>query len=304
MNDTADFINALNYWFTFITTIILTAVGFIGNTMTILFILRPEIRNISLFRYILVTMINDCLILVSMWFFMFPEIFMFNTESCKLTTFWCILVFKFSGWIVVVSLVDRLLSVKFPTKFKFRNQLKYQALILVIILFLLGLLTIVNFTYYDMHGLTNKNKTFCRIATPQIQFYLILFDSVIAIIIPFILMVIMSIIIGDYLIKKRKSLKMTKEFKKEIRLIKLMISMSSSFLLFNLPFYILQLTNYVISINDPSFFGSNYIFNFIKSITFQINYTYSSFGFFVCLLSNNVFRKYFYSKFNFSKRVK
>ena len=300
MNDTASFINKLNYEFTLITSIILCAAGFIGNTITFLIMMTPEMRKISLFRYIMVSMINDCLVLASMWFFTLPDIFRFSSNSCKWTSYSCMLVFKYSGWIVVLSLIDRLLSVKYPTMFKFRNELKFQAFILLTVLILIALLTIPNYTYYDMqHG--SSNKTSCTTANPQIQFYLTIFDSLIAIIIPFFVMTIITIMIGHSLIKKRKSLAITKEFKKEIRLVKLMFSMSASFLLFNLPFYIQQLIHDILSFEDSSLFVSNYIFSFSFNITNQLSYVYNSFGFFVCLFSNKVFRNYFYSKFRFLK---
>ena len=290
--------NNINHQFTLISSIVLTVVGFIGNSITIMIVARPEMRNISMFRYLLASMVNDCLVLMTMWLFNFPEIFINDSISCKWNTYLEYLNFNYSGWIVVVSLADRFITVKYPNKFLFRNQFKFQALVLLLIFFILVMLNIPFYAFYDYYS--SSNKTICRTNERETEFYVQLSSALIGVIMPFFLMIIFSFLIGRCLLKKSRNIQNRKDFKKEIRLIKLMLSISAFFLICNLPFFIQQLTHdwfFFTYVSEP--FVSDDTFNFIFNITNQLTFVYNSFGFFVCLFSNNVFRNYFFSKFSF-----
>ena len=298
--NTVEKINSLNHNFTLVTSIILTVVGLPGNSITILILSRRKMRNVSMFRYLIVSMVNDSLVLVTMWFSTLPEIFKTDVTSCKLSLYLSNLFYNCSAWIVILSLTDRLITVKCPTKFKFRSQFKFQFIILFTIFMIMTIATIPFYVYYDIH--TQFNLTNCMTRSPQTEFFVEFFGALVGVIIPFFLMIILSAAIGKQLIQRRKNIQNRKKFNKEIRLIKMMIIFSVFFLIFNLPYYIQQLIRDGLSFNDPNLFISNYIFNFIYNVTDKLCYVYNSFGFLVCLFSNNVFRKYFFSKFCFHKR--
>ena len=299
MADTFEMIDNIDYQFTLITSIILTIVGFIGNSLTVFIMAKPKMRNISMFRYLIVSMVNDCWVLVTMWFCTFSEAFQNSSISCKWTNYIEYLNYNYSGWIVVVSLADRLITVKFPYKFMFRNQLKFQVFVLLVIYIILIFLNIPFYIYYDIDDLSNQS--ICEINDPNTGFYVELSGALMGVIIPFILMLIISSLIGRFLTKKGKSIHMKKSLKKEVRLIKMMISMSIFFITCNLPFYIQQLIHDVLFFDDSKL--SNSISNFIFNITNQLTFVYNSFGFFICLFSNNVFREYFYSNFVFRQQT-
>lgn len=236
-------------------------------------------------------MINDCFVLVTMWFYTSPNIFQMTSMSCKWSNYLSSLTYNYSGWIVTLSLIDRLVTVKSPTKFKSRNRFKFQTLALVIILSIIALFAIPFYIYFDIYSLSNQTK--CTTNDPKIQFHVELSGALIGVLIPFFLMITISAMIGRCLIKKNKNVQARKNLKKEIRLIKVMIAFSVFFLICNLPYYIQELIHDGLSFYYPDLFISNYIFSFIYNLTNQLCYTYNSSGFFVCLLTNNVFRNYF-----------
>ena len=283
--------------FTFITSIFLTMVGLPGNSITILILSSSKMREISMFRYLIISMVNDSLVLVTMWFSTLPNMFLADSMCCKLSLYLSNLFYNYSAWIVVLNLIDRLIIVKCPTKFRFRDQLKFQALLLLTTFMVIILATIPFYIYSDIN--TRINITSCGTNSPETEFYVEFSGALVGVIVPFVLMIILTTLIGNQLIKKSRNLESRKKFKKEIRLIKLMISMSLFFLIFNLPYYIQQLIHTGLSFNNRALFISNYIFNLIFNITNQLCYIYNSFGFFVCLFCNKVFRNYLYSKFSF-----
>jgi di/tricarboxylate transporter len=135
-----------------------------------------------------------------------------------------------------------------------------------------------------------SNQTNCLAIDDQINFYLNFGSFISGIFIPFILMIILTFLIGYCLIKNKQRINYTKSLRKEKRLITITIVISAVFLITNLPFYIQWLVNANVYLN-----GTIYL---IYSLANQLTYVYNSIGFFVCLLSNSVFRKQFYSIFS------
>ena len=296
MTDSETLITSVAYEFTFVTSVVLTVVGFIGNSISIFIMSRREMRNISMFRYLIFSMLNDSLVLVTMWFYTLPDIFLISSMTCKSSSYLNILVYNYSGWIAALSLTDRLITVNYPTKYKFRNKFKFQAVALLTIFSAMILLSTPYFIYFDTYFASNQ--TTCITSNSEIQFYVELSGALIGVLIPFIIMITVSTMIGRCLIKKSKIIKASRDLKKEVRLIKMMMTFSVFFLICNLPYYIQQLIrNGIFLYNTDDVLISDSIFDFVYNITSQLCYIYNSSGFFVCLITNNVFRNYFYSKF-------
>ena len=200
-----------------------------------------------------------------------------------------------------MSLIDQFLSVKHPLKFHFRKKFKYQSLALFIIFIILAFLDAPYFIDYDMYFYINETTQHCTTANAEIHFYISASNSFLSAIIPFVLMVLFSVSIGHYLIKNRKNFQIRKKLKKEVRIIKLWLSISLFFLICTLPFYIQLLVHDLLSFNNPEYFFLNPLFEFLFSFTWQFSYVPNSFEFFVCLSTNKVFRNYFFSLIKFRK---
>ena len=52
--------------FNYMSTIILTVFGMIGNSISIYILSRPKLREISVFRYLIVSIVNDYFVLITM----------------------------------------------------------------------------------------------------------------------------------------------------------------------------------------------------------------------------------------------
>ena len=286
-------INSINSKFSLIAAIVLTIVGVIGNPIVFFILTKSRFRNVSIFRYSIVSVVNDSFVLITMWPYNFPEAFQMNTSSisCKLSQYFGYLFYQFCSWIIVLSSIDRLLSVKYATRFQFRNKLKYQALALSVIFVVILFLDIPFYSYFDIHVQSN-NSTLCATNDIFIQFYIDLTNLLISTIIPFFIMVLCTILIGHTLItQKSRLMENRRTYKKELQYVKVLYALDAFFLICNLPFCIQQLISDGFTINNKPYFFQTFIFN----VTNSIIYIQNAFAFFVYFISNKGFRKYFLS---------
>ena len=195
-------------------------IGSIGNFLVFYISSRPKFRCVTIFRYLIVAMINDFFISITGWFYAVPNFFKANENlySCKITQYFGYLFFQYGPWIIVLASLDRLASVKYPTKFQFRNDLKYQALALSVIFIILSLLNVLLCYFYDIEYLGYQfesiNTTQCNTRDVNIQFYLDIYDCLIAAVIPFTIMITTTVIIARIFVKKKQHFKMIQNLKK------------------------------------------------------------------------------------------
>ena len=293
-----ELIETINYNFILSYSIMLTIVGIIGNSIVFYILTRPKFRNIPIFRYLIVSMVNDTINLITMWPFTLPISFNMNTISinCKLIQYFGYLFYQFCPWIIVVSSLDRLASIKFPTKFQFRKKLKFQAGVLTIIFIFLVFINIPFYFYYDIINISDE--TLCTTSDRYTQFYIDLANFLVSTIVPFFLMVLCTVIIAYHIIKNKNKLLQNNRsnFHKEMQFVKVMCAMNAFFLICSLPFCIQLLTNDILAINNIPNIYQSLIFN----ISDAIEYSQNAFGLFLYLSCNKVFRNHFKTMF-FSK---
>jgi hypothetical protein len=278
-------INEINY----ITSILITVFGYIGNSITIYILSRPKLRKISLFRYLIFSIINDFIVLLTMWICAFQWIC--ESIGCKLSQYFVFLFYDFSGWIVVISLLDRFVSVKYPKKYKFRNSFKYQAIIVFLIFLILILIHIPFYLFYDVYG--SNNTLSCTVDNIYRSYYLNLLSFLVGKMVPFLIMIVWTILTGQFLIQGKIKLTKSKSLIKEKKLIKMTVFISSVFFILNIPYY-LSVYIYGFSTGNRISFseGTPYI---IYTLACILCYVYNSIGFLICFISNRIFRKYFFS---------
>ncbi len=302
-NNTAEFIKNIHYYFNLTTAITMSVIGLVGNTLVFYILTRPKFLKQSIFRYFLVSTGNNSFVLLTMWLYCMPDLFLMNSNSlsCKLTQYFGYLFYQFCPWIIVLNSFDRYLSVHFPTKFEFRTKLKYQVLALSIIFSLLSLIDLVFFFYYDLQISSNDiTLRTCSTSGVFIAFCIDLANLLISTIIPFILMLFFSISTGFYLMDRKSRLHQNKTLKKEKQFLKIMCAMDVFFLLCNLPFCIQMLVFDSLAINDIKYSYSTFIFD----VTNLLIYIQCSCTFFIYLTCNVVFREYFISMFSFHSTIR
>ena len=289
-NDFEAIIDTININFSLISSIILTIVGLIGNSLIIYILIKPQFRNNTTFRYVFVSTLNDTLVLVTMWFYNSPNTFQLNSNSisCKFVQYFGYLFYQYCPWIIVLTSLDRLLAVKFPTRFKFRTQLKYQAIALFVIFVSLALINISFYYYYDIQ--IQSNQTICATSDIYTQFYIDLFSSLITTFIPLVLIVFCTSTIGCQLLSQKQLMLFNREnYKKKTQFIKVMVAMDAFFLICNLPFCIQQIIYDIFVINGITYYYESIILTFTDFFIYFQN----SCGFFVYLAANKRFRKQF-----------
>ena len=294
-----DLTESIRYYINKIAPYFFTAIGLTGNMMIAYIFTRKSFRKLPMFRYLLLNNIINMFNLFMIWPSSLPNVFKMNTSglNCKLKQYISYVVYEYSPWLLVVCDVDRLMSVKYSTRFQFRLQSKYQAFIVILILIILMLIDIPFLFVYDIRD-AGENSTVCGYgeANYKIGFYLDLMVLFIALIIPFIIMIVSSVIIAHHLITHKKKLEGNKKrkFNKELKFVKVIFAVSLFSLICNLPYSILVITYALSSI---SYFNS-FLFIIVNDITF-IDF---SFKFFVYLFSNKLFRKEFLSLVVFWKK--
>jgi hypothetical protein len=189
-----------------------------------------------------------------------------------LSQYFVFLFYDFSGWIVVISLLDRFVSVKYPKKFKFRSSFKYQAIIVSLIFLILILIHVPFYLFYDVYG-SNETSS-CTVDNIYTSYYLNLLSFLVGIMLPFLIMIVLTILTGHHLVKGKRKLAKSKSLIKEKKLIKMTVFISSVFFILNLPYY-LSLYIYEFSTGNRIRFseGIPYIFIYLAYI---LSYVYNS----------------------------
>ena len=281
--------------FNFIADTIFTVVGVLGNLLKIYIFSRPMFLNVSMFRYLFIISITNILNILSVWPISFQDFFLIssNSLSCKLYLYLNETIGISGAWILVLSSFDRYLSIKHP-HLKFRNKFKYQISSILSIVLIIGLINIPIIHYFDIR--IAPNRTICFTNDFYTFIYVNVTTSFLWIILPFLIMIISSLLIIYTLIQLKKAFKKDKQYRKLIKFAQLIVYLDFYFLACNLPGGILNISYSILVINDFNYVINNAAtYNFFMTFTTVLNDFYFAFDFFVFLCCNKLFRKYFFS---------
>ena len=188
---------------------------------------------------------------------------------------------------MVLSTLDRLIAVKFPTRFQFRNSIKFQIAAIGTLFLSLLLIDFPLLILEDVFLQFNQSK--CNIVGTQNGVVMVTVNIFFSTFIPFIIIVTSTFMIAKQLIIQKKRFQQNKNnFSKELKLAKTLIAIDSFYLACYLPFNIGGLSYYLSS--NSQFYWTI----FIDALNI-LNYVYPSCDFFVIFASNRVFRKHLLS---------
>ena len=279
--------------FNIISLAVTSVVSLIGNSLVLFIITRPRLLKVAMFRYYIAVTIIDTINVLATFLYVFPKYTGFNTNkfSCKLINFTTNVAYILSPWTTLLACSDRYLSVKYPSSLQFRNDFKYQLLAITIVF---SVITLINTPFY-IFSILDENQTFCKMASDfQVEFSMDLFNAFQATFIPFLLMILITVLTARELFISRKKFNKQK-FRNEIKFIKVLLAMNFFFLVTNLPYSILNVYYYTIGI-------SNFIDTFLYDAFLFLNNIYYSCDFFVFFMSNRLFREYFFKLIRSRKR--
>ena len=178
--------------------------GIIGNSIVLYISTRPKFRNLSIFRYLTASMINDFFVIITIWFYATPEAFKLKRETlnCKITVYFGYLFYQFSPYIISIASIDRILSVKYPTKLKFRTKLKYQLLVLLTTFSYFIFIDIIYYNYYNIQR-KQDNTTYSFNFNNEIHVNIDLVNMVLMVT-SFIIMITSTIVVTRHLMRKNQ----------------------------------------------------------------------------------------------------
>ena len=131
MNSTTDDFNL--DLFHQVSSITISLVAIIGNSLIFYILAKPEFRSQSFFRYLFFGTIFNTINALLIWPINYPDFFLINEIliSCNIQQYINDVSTTFSGWIIVLTSVDTFLSVKYPTKFQLVKSFKAQIIIIL-----------------------------------------------------------------------------------------------------------------------------------------------------------------------------
>ena len=271
--------------------------GLIGNSFGFKIFLNKKISQIGPINVYRFLFLNDILIVIQIIVSYLEMVFYFNITNtsslvCKLFFFLNYSLSALSSMFLVYISIERIFLLMHSTKYRklFKNK-KYQNMFIIFAY-------AYNFIYYiptivglDISEL-DFNETFsCTYITYNYQLIISYMDLFNRCILPFGLMISISIVFITLIFKSRRrviqngSLTENKKFYKDVKL-------SVSSILFNIYFLI---SNLPISI--VLFIPDYYNFTFLYSLTFWLFYSGYAFNFYIFFFTNSVFRKQVYSHF-------
>ena len=275
----------IQYEFTLVSSSILTILSFIGNSLVIYILTRTEFRNIALFRFLTASAVFDIIATMFVWMIIFQETFGINKTdlNCQIFIYFSDVTLTTSIWIVAYTGIDRVMSVKFPKKYLFRNKFTFQIFIVSIIFFGKLLVNIKNFYTNGLVLISQTNKTVCTRTNYELNVYSDLIGFIYNQLVPTLVTTITIIATFYYLSVLKKKLK--KEQKKERQFLTAFLSISLFYIITQVPFYI-----YIIYCD---FSNTNATQSLFFNILLFLTNIYGTFGCLVLYFSNSLFRKHF-----------
>ena len=290
-------------YFTFATTAIeaaFIAIGLIGNLLSIIVFSRKTFRNNSISTYCIALSIVECLTLVQFIndiSYLKYKVYLMNQSEvfCKIVYTNSISTSSIQPWIIVVFSVDKLLSMRTRSIDILKKKWFQWSLVAAIFLFHIAF-------YIYVPILLKLGEIFpgyfiCDLSTMGFFNIYMIINMLDSIAIPFIIMLVSSILTIRKLFKSRISIERSGKLGTERRSRDHKYAISS--IIFNAMFIVLKLPT---SIIFTSFAFSSYYNMYLYSISVLLFHLNLSLSFFIHFMTNSLFRREFWGLFRFSRR--
>jgi hypothetical protein len=275
----------------FVGSAILTIVALIGNTWTCYIFTREKFRKVSMFFYLAIGNVVNLLLMLTIW----PDslaksLFKFDSLlfSCKFFSFITFFLSDLGPWVIALGSLDRLLSVKYSRRFQFRNKFKYQLFIVLIITTFITIVNLPLLIYLEIQ-IQNSTTLICNYKSnfEYLVNYMGIKTNIVSLLLPFLLMLISTILIAHHLIKNKKKLDSSRtKFKKEIRYVRVVVSVDLFYFVTNAPALVKAIIFRALNITYS---------NIWMTLTLNLLLAfYLSADFFVYFWCNKLFRDYVY----------
>jgi hypothetical protein len=232
MNKT-DLISLNNERFLFLTNFLFGALGLVFNTITSHILSLNQFRQTATFRYFfLILIFQKIQIIVSLISQINIKYAIFQNTNyfCKISNYIFYTNNEFINLIIAINSIDRFLSVKYPISFKFRKTYKFLFLPIFLI-FIFSAFIYSPLLYFISSSDSFTNLTNCNFNNEKLVSWFSISNLIVSIIIPFLIMILMSCLVGYHLLKGKY-----KDLVREKKLFKILISMDIYFFICHFPF--------------------------------------------------------------------
>ena len=285
--------------YTLITIAVSFIVGGFGNIISIL-IFNDKIFKQPAIVYFQGSCVFNLIIIAFIPAILFFSLWTIDTFTCKTIPAFYIWIVQVQSWIITAGSIDRMISVLKPTKYLFKNKLKFQLTVIAIISIVIFLLMAPNLFYYDaIPSIHNKNITICLYPIEQdlkwVTNYFKISFNLFRSTLPFLIMIVSSIIVAYVVQKSKTRVCSHSNRRQEIHLFISLAALDIFFIIFRLPMFV-----YLFLISDGiSIFNDIYNLCAISALITNV------FNFAMMIKFNKVYRKLFfqYIKFKSNRQV-
>ena len=271
-----------------IATVLFIIIGLIGNSLIFYILTRPKFLKVSAFRYFLVNDVIDMIgiALVIAWIIQSKINWVTTALFCKIWEYIGYTCYNIYPCINALNSIDRILSIKYARRFSFRKKFKFQAFVVSIIIFILMSYDAIYFYYVNLSpiyvcGFSENYFT---------AFYVYLSNILLTNLLPFCISMISTSLILHYLINHKKNSRLTKNFKREVSILKSVLAMDIWFYVCYMPFCSINLTNATFGLqqNDN---GSVWYWFLIHNFAVLLLVVAATCKLFLLVYSNKLIRK-------------
>jgi hypothetical protein len=294
MNDSV--LKTFDKYFVQISSLLLTIIAIIGNSLVFYILTRPKFIKESVFRYFIASEIVASVKVIVLWIYSIPNFINWKVTDmyCKLFMWIVFVSYDLYPWVSVINSIDRFVSLKYPSRFVWRKQIKFQSLTIISIIIFLVLINSIRFFFSIPSPIS-----VCQLATAEIGFYVNLANMLISSVVPFLIMLISAFLIVYHLISQKLKLQQNAQnYSREKIFIRSTLVMNFWFLICYSPFCITLFLQYVLDFNniDPN------VWKLILDSTIILSFCETSCNFFIHFSCNKLFRNYFLSMFRCCRR--
>lgn len=296
--------NGFEFFVFIILPLIVLVIGILGNTIGFLVFLNIKVKEFKNRNIYIFLTISDTIFLLQIIFKYLEFSFKIHVTdasslSCKIYSYFVCSLSPISPFLLINISIERLISITYPSKGFILCQTKVQFIfILSIIVFNLILYVPVPF-FTD--NVLSGNKTKCQYNNHIAQDILANIDLANLIIIPFVVMLMCTVLLILTLYRSRRRISSTrpikemKNFKKDLQFTISTISLNVIYLILNLP----SLCLYILLFFRYDFSDSSVVSKLVLYL-FYLGYAVN---FYIILCTNSIVRKKFLKLFRLNKSL-